>query len=237
MKTTDRAILLRKVNYGDTSLVLRMFCQQRGIKSFLFKGAKKKKAQALLPLSLLEITYFERNENQLTQLTDAQHLITWSNILDDPRKSAVLFFMCDLLNSCLKEENIPQEELFLFLSAELLELDKAPFQANYPFYFLMVMTRFFGFEPAIQEDVPRYFDMHEGLFSNRAPKIFQMELTQVEVQELALCFTSSKDQILGRSYSRTTRQRFVLLLLDYYSYHISGFSTPKSLKILEEVFD
>jgi DNA repair protein RecO (recombination protein O) len=214
-----------------------MLCQQRGIKSFLFKGAKKKKDQALMPLSLLEINYFERNENQLAQLTDVQHLITWSNILDDPRKAAVLFFICDLLNSCLKEENIPQEELFLFLSAELLEFDKAPFQANYPFYFLMVMTRFLGFEPAIQVDEPSYFDMHGGVFSNRAPRIFQMVLTQTEVRELAFCFSSSKDRILDMSYSRATRQRFVKILLDYYSYHISGFSTPKSLKILEEVFD
>lgn len=237
MKHNDRALLLRKTNYGESSLVLRLFCQNRGIKSFLFKGAKKKRGQSLIPLSLLDITYFERNEVQLAQLTEASHVIIWSDSLFDPRKSAVLFFVCDVLQACLKEENIPNEELFLFLSAELLELDKAPFQANYPLYFLMVMTRFFGFEPAVNLEAPHYFDMHEGVFSNQAPRIFQIDLSKVEVQELAKCFIGSKDQILSKPYNRAIRQRFTRILLDYYSYHISGFTAPKSLKILEEVFD
>jgi DNA repair protein RecO (recombination protein O) len=237
MKQTDRALLLRKVNYGESSLVLQLFCLQRGMKSFLYKGAKKKKGQTFIPLAFLEITYFERNESQLAQITAADHVMFWSNSLFDPRKTAVLFFLCDLLQSCMKAENIPQEDLFMFLSAELLELDQAPFQANYPIYFLMVMTRFFGFEPAVDDENPHYFDMHEGIFSNQAPRIFQMEISKAETQELALCFCSNKDQILAKQYSRASRQRFMRILLDYYSYHISGFTIPKSLKILEEVFD
>ena len=101
----------------------------------------------------------------------------------------------------------------------------------------MVMTRFFGFEPSIDHENPHYFDMHEGIFSNQAPRIFQMELSLAETQELAECFCSNKDQILAKQYSRASRQRFMRILLDFYSYHISGFSSPKSLKILEEVFD
>lgn len=237
MKQTDRALLLRKVNYGESSLVLQLFCFQRGIKSFIYKDAKKKKGQTFIPLAFLEITYFERNESQMAQITAADHVMIWSESLFDPRKTAVLFFICDLLQSCMKEENIPQEDLFLFLSAELLELDKAPFQANYPIYFLMVMTRFFGFEPAIDIANPHYFDMHEGIFSNQAPRIFQLEISKNETLELADCFCSNKDQILGKPYNRAIRQRFMRILLDFYSYHISGFSNPKSLKILEEVFD
>lgn len=237
MKQTDRALLLRKVNYGDTSLILQLFCYNRGIKSFLFKGAKKKKGSTFIPLSFLEITYFERNEVQLAQITSANHVMIWSEAIFDPKKSAVLFFICDLLQSCLKEEHIPQQELFMFLSAELVELDKAPFQANYPIYFLMVMTRFLGFEPSIDSEDPHFFDMHEGIFSNQKPRIFQMELSKNEVSELAACFLSSKDQILAKQHSRNTRQRFTRILLDYYSYHVSNFAQPKSLKILEEVFD
>lgn len=237
MKQTDRGILLRKVNYGETSLVVQLFCLNRGVKSFLFKGAKKKKGQTFIPLSLLEITYYERNESQLAQITAAEYVFIWSDALFDPRKSAMLFFICDVLQSCLKEENIPQEDLFLFLSAELVELDKAPFQANYPLYFLMVMTRFFGFEPAIDSEQPHYFDMHEGVFSNQAPRVFQMALSAWEIQELATCFSSNKDQILAKLYTRAERQRFIRIMLDYYSFHISGFSSPKSLQILEEVFD
>ncbi len=237
MKQTDRALLLRKVNYGESSLVLQLLCQKRGVKSFLFKGAKKKKGMNLMPLSFLEITYYERNETQMGQITAADHVIIWSEAIFDPRKSAALFFMCDVLQSCLKDEALPQESLFIFLSAELLELDKAPFQANYPLYFLMVMTRFLGFEPAINCENPTYFDMHEGVFANEQPKVFQTTISKEDIQEFVHCFLSGKDEILARPYSRAQRQRFLKILLEYYAYHVSGFSNPKSLKILEEVFD
>ncbi len=237
MKITDKALLLRKVSYGETSLVLTLFCLNQGLKSFIFKGAKKKRGTLLLPLALLEITYFERVENQLGQLTHADLLMHLTDALDDPRKSAVLFFLCDLLNTSIKEEHIQQKELFMFLSAELVELDKAPFEANYTLYIMMALTRFLGFEPHYESDEPLYFDLHEGSFTRQGPKRAQMPLTTEEVQWFASSFLKGKDQILGQTLSRNSRQRLIRILLDYYSYHISNFSIPKSLVVLEEVFD
>lgn len=237
MKITDKALLLRKVSYGETSLVLTLFCLNHGLKSFIFKGAKKKKGTLLMPLAMLEITYFERVENQLGQLTHADLLMHLTDTLNDPRKSAVLFFLCDLLNTSIKEEHIPQQELFMFLSAELVELDKAPFEANYTIYFLMVLTRFLGFEPNFESEEVLYFDMNEGAFTRQGPKRAQMPLSQEEVRWLASSFRMGKDQILAQSLSRITRQRLIRILLDYYSYHIGNFSIPKSLSVLEEVFD
>jgi DNA repair protein RecO (recombination protein O) len=237
VKITDKGLLLRKVNYGETSLVLTLFTFNHGLKSFIFKGAKKKKGAILLPLAFLEITYFERVENQLGQLTQADLLMHFNDVLFDPRKSAVLFFMCDILNSVIREENIPQQELFLFLSAELVELDKSPFEANYPLYFMMALTRFLGVEPHYDEDQPLFFDMNEGSFTRHAPKRAQMQLTETEMSWLAVNFLKSKDQILAHNLPRNERQRLIRILLDYYSHHLGNFSTPKSLTILEEVFD
>ncbi len=237
MKITDKALLLRKLSYGETSLVLTLFTYNHGVKSFIYKGAKKKKGANLMPLAFLEITYFERVENQLGQLTQADLLLHLNDVLQDARKSAVLFFMCDVLNTVVREENIPQKELFMFLSAELVELDKSRFEANYPLYFLMALTRFLGFEPNFEEDVPLFFDMHEGLFTRQTPKRAQMQLTHPEVHWLSQNFVLNKDQILAQDMPRLQRQRLLRILLDYYSHHLGNFSTPKSLAVLEEVFD
>lgn len=237
MKITDQALLLRKVSYGESSLVLTLFTLNQGIKSFIFKGAKKKRGATLMPLAFLEITYFERVENQLGQLTQADLLMHLNDIILDPRKSAVLFFICDILNSVIREENIPQKELFMFLSAELVELDKSSFEVNYPLYFLMSLTRFLGIEPHYEEQEPLFFDMHEGAFTRHAPFRAQLQLTKEEVFWLASNFIKGKDQILADALPRDQRQRLIRILVDYYSHHVANFSTPKSLTILEEVFD
>jgi len=191
-----------------------------------------------MPLSFLEITYFERVESQLSQLTSTDIILPWLNILDDPRKSAVVFFLCDVLQGALREEHIPQKDLFMFLSAELVELDKAPFEANYPIYFLIALTKYLGFEPAYETDQPLFFDMPEGSFTRTAGLSAQhFPLTKDEVLWLAGSFIMGKDEFLAQKLNRTERQRFTRIILDYYAHHLGGFTTPKSLKILEEVFD
>lgn len=237
MKYTDKALLLKRTNYGDTSLVLNMFCLEKGYKSFMFRGAKKKMGYLMMPLSLLEITYFERSESQLAQMTTVDNLVTLHHIPSDPRKSAVLFFLCDILYACIREENVAQKDLFLFLSAELVELDQAPFQANYPLYVVMALTAFLGFEPSFESEKPHFFDMYEGIFGVTSPGKAQINLVKDEVTWLANAFQMNKDQILDLPLSRSQRQRYLRILLDYYSFHVNNFSNPKSLKVLEEVFD
>jgi hypothetical protein len=57
------------------------------------------------------------------------------------------------------------------------------------------------------------------------------------VNWLSQNFLLNKDQILAQDMQRLQRQRFTRILLDYYSHHLGNFSTPKSLAVLEEVFD
>jgi DNA repair protein RecO (recombination protein O) len=237
VKKSDRGILLKKIDYGETSLILHLYTENNGLRAFIFKGAKRKKGLSLLPLSFLEIVYFERKETNLALISEASHEMIWNQAIFDPRKSAVLFFLCDILHKTIKEEHDAQQDFFQFLVAELTEFDKAPFQANYPLYFLMILSRFLGFEPIIETEQPHYFDRREGIFGDQKPLGNQLEMTYEEVSELAQDFQSTKDQILAKSISRTKRKRTITLLLELYGFHVSNFSTPKSLKILEEVFD
>jgi hypothetical protein len=64
-----------------------------------------------------------------------------------------------------------------------------------------------------------------------------MQLSANEISWLASNFLKSKDQILAYNLPRNERQRLIRILLDYYSHHLGNFSAPKSLTILEEVFD
>ena len=55
-----KAIVLSSLKYGDTSLIVRCYTEQEGLKSFIAKGvfAKKKRNTSLyFPLNELEISY------------------------------------------------------------------------------------------------------------------------------------------------------------------------------------
>ena len=68
MKSTDKAILLNRINYSESSLIITYYTLNNGIQKFLFQGGKKK-ANNLFPLSISEITYYNRPDSSLGKVT------------------------------------------------------------------------------------------------------------------------------------------------------------------------
>ena len=61
MLVTTEAIVLSKINYSETSLIVRCYTLSDGLKSYIVKGSKqgrngKKNAALFQPLNQLEIT-------------------------------------------------------------------------------------------------------------------------------------------------------------------------------------
>ena len=61
MISTSKAIVLKTIKYGDTSLIIHVFTKEHGKIAFIVKGARKVKtkikANIIQPLSILEIQY------------------------------------------------------------------------------------------------------------------------------------------------------------------------------------
>ena len=67
-----RGIVLRTVDYSDTSLIAKIYTEQFGIQSYLIKGAHRKnasiKANLFQPLALLELVVYKKEKKQLQVL-------------------------------------------------------------------------------------------------------------------------------------------------------------------------
>jgi DNA repair protein RecO (recombination protein O) len=236
LKKTEQAILLRKTNYSETSLILTFFCRNSGVHNFIFQGGKKKKGNVLYPLSVVEFEYYSRNDTDLGKITALSPEFIFTTIPNHPYKSATLFFIAEILQKTLRQENEKEEDFFLFLVAEIHELDVAPFEANYPLWFLLELSKWIGIEPRIEHEKGQFFDIKEGLITDyTATNSIQIEKGE-HIQLLAELFVMSKDTMLRQRLNGKTRNKLLRTFLAYYSEHIQGFTFPKSLEILEEVF-
>jgi len=236
LKQKDQAILLRKTNYSETSLVLSLFCRNAGMRSFIFQGGKKKHGNILFPLSVLEIEYYSRSESDLGKITSISPEFIFSTIHSHPYKSASVFFLAEVLQKVIRQENEKDEDFFLFLASEIHELDVAPFEANYPLWFLLELTKWIGIEPQCSSLNAQYFNHAEGRITEIPEK---NELTIESGEHIAVLskfLHLTKDQCLRFPLNSQQRNKLLRTLLNYYSKHIQGFSFPKSLEVLEEVF-
>ncbi len=228
-------IVLRKTDYSETSVILKVLTEKEGVQSFIFQGAKRKnkKGNIISPLSILSFEYYKRNDSQLAKIKSIEPSIIFKNIPFDPYKSSILFFMNEVLNNIVKEKE-DNESLFHFLKNILQILDLDEKTANFPIKFLFHLTKHLGFFPQINEN-PQFFDLQEGTFISYQPN--HPFYINKKNTSLLLAFSGTKfDGNNDPNIDLQTRRELVYDLLKYYEIIFDNFKEIQSLAILESTF-
>ena len=105
---------------------------------------------------------------------------------------------------------------------------------NFHIFFLLSLTKHLGFFPDVRDQSYPYFDMENGCFSA------QKSTQQIEDPRTISVFKSflgtNFDRMCEVLVSSTERKKMLELLMQYYQIHLQGFSRPKSLNILHEIY-
>ena len=238
MQVTTKAIVLTSIKYGDTSLIVRIFTESDGLKSYLLRGilaSKKGKVRKALfqPLTQLEIVASHRNKGSLESLKEAKLNYHYQNLHTNIVKNAMSLFLAEMLANSIHEQET-NKELFGFLEASLQWLDIHREIANFHLYFLIVLTKYLGFYPDVQTRDASYFDLQEGEF------ISSPSFNPILSGENLLFFKSllgiKFDAINAVKMRKNNRQELLQSLVLYYELHLQGFRKPRSLAVLNEVF-
>jgi DNA repair protein RecO (recombination protein O) len=238
MLVTTEALVLSKTNYSESSLIVRCYTRSDGIKSYMIKGGKQgrkgNKTIALFqPLNQLEITAQHKNKSGLSIPKSIKLSKPYQTIPFQMDKISVVLFLSEVLTSALREEEA-NELLFNYLTTSLYWFDMQDDIANFHIFFLISLTKHLGFFPDLRDPNHPYFDMENGCFSAQksAQHIDDPRMISVFKSFLGTNF----DKIFEVLVSSTERKQLLELLMRYYQIHLQGFSRPKSLNILHEIY-
>lgn len=239
MQVTTKAVILTSLKYGDTSLIVKAFTLSDGLKTYLLKGilsAKKGKMRAALfqPLTQLELVANHRNKGTLESIREAKVSYHYQTLHTHIAKNALTLFLAEMLSNSIHEEE-QNTRLFHFLEASLQWLDIHEEIANFHLYFLIVLTKYLGFYPDTNNIEASYFDLLEGEFmaSPSLNPLIQGENLIYFKEFLGIHF----DAIHSVKMRKANRQELLKSLVLYFELHLQGFRKPKSLAILNEVFN
>lgn len=238
MQVTTKAIILTSLKYGDTSLIVRAYTASDGLKSYMLKGvlsSKKGKLKAAYfqPLSQLEIVANHRNKGTLESIREARVNYSYRTVHNDIAKNAMTLFLAEMLSYSILEEEI-NPPLFEFLEASFQWLDMNDEIANFHCYFLIQLTKYFGFYPDSSALHAACFDLFEGGFTD-TPSLHPV-LTGENLGYFKSFLGIHFDAIHTIKMNKTNRQELLQSLVLYYELHLQGFRKPKSLAVLNEVF-
>lgn len=236
---TTKAIVVRAIKFGDTSLIVKCFTKDDGVKSYLLRGVLKSRKGKLKvayfqPLTQLLITANHNSKGTLNTIKEAHVIHPYESIPFSVVKQAIIMFLSEVLSSIIQEEeeNIP---LYDYVEASLIWLDTHNSVANFHLLFLLNLSRFLGFYPDISNKELNGFNLLEGNFTTSIhDKLIVVESQLASFKKL---LGINFDAIHTISFSKQERQTILKIIIRYFELHLEGFKKPRSLDVLETVFD
>ncbi len=234
-----KAIVLHSIKYNETSLITHCYTENIGRQSFMLKGILSAKKGMLRkayfqPLNQLEIVFQPKKNGGLQFLKEVKVIHPYQSIPTTIEKNAIVIFLADVLKKVVQEEeaNLP---LYEFLESALVWLDLHDQIQNFHLLFLLKISRFLGFYPNEENLSLPYFDLATGCFCPRLPLQEGLEGKQVDQLKTLLGMNFGEDSTL--KLNRNSRSDLLQTLLRYFELHLQGFRTPKSLSILNAIFE
>lgn len=233
MRVNSKAIALNSLNYGDNSLICKVYSKEFGFISLISTLRKNKKQNIkpfFDPLNCIQISINYRANKELHRLTEVSRENRSnqreSNV-EAMKKSALRYFLGELLGKVLTQTE-KDELLFDFLwnqSATLLAAEKT--NPDFHLKFMWQLSTVMGISPSLNTN-GEFFDHEEASFVIARPNHNNFEAAEIKVLLLKL--------IENESFNQMQRQSLIRFFLRYFEYQFGGIGKLKSLEVLESVF-
>ena len=243
MYATTSALVLQRIRYAESDLIVTLYTKAYGKQTYRLPHVLKSKkgqlrAAFFQPLTLLEVEVTHRASGGFERLRDVRITQAYHQVYRDPHKSALVFFLAELMQRIIREEEA-NPELYLFLETSMRWLDAQHGScSNFHIVFMLQLSRYLGCYPDIREfdsgsDLV-FFDLLEGRFYAAAQSVYARSGQAVDQLR----------QFLGQDYesgqhlpmSGASRTALLELLFDYFAVHLIGFNRPKSFAVLQELY-
>jgi len=235
---TTKAIVFNTIKYGDTSLIVKCFTFEDGVKSYMIKGVLKSKKGKLKtayfqPLTQLQIVANHTNKQGLNSIREASIIHPYNTLHTSIIKQTIVLFLSEILSSIIQEEE-KNEALYMYIETALVWLDTHTDVSNFHLLFLLNLSRFLGFYPDVSDQNKEAFSLLEGSFTDKTHD--KLTIHSNELISFKKLLGINFDAINTILFNKKERQMILQVIIQYFELHLEGFKKPKSLDILETVF-
>jgi len=233
MKYSSRAIALSYIKHGESSIIAKVFTEEKGLQSFIIKGVRSEKSKKklglfqALQLSNINATYLPKKS--LQYLTDISLLNSQMEEGINMKKNFLSLFIAEVTSKILRENEV-DKPLFQFLwnlkntLASANEIDP-----NFPILFMIDLSKYMGFYPLKRERDSAYFNLELGEFTNSTEQL-NYYINQKNSYYFKALLNKQKITI-----PYANRNQLLLDLIDYYKLQHHELKNMTSHLIIESL--
>ncbi|MEM6967074.1 MAG: DNA repair protein RecO [Bacteroidota bacterium] len=123
MLIKTRGIIFRSIKYSETSIISDIFTEQKGLRTYIISGVRKKNARVsaslLQVMSLVDLVVYHRDDKDMTRIKEIKAAHIYQSLPFDIVKSSVGQFMLELTRKAIREPE-ENEPLFNFVFQSFL---------------------------------------------------------------------------------------------------------------------
>jgi DNA repair protein RecO (recombination protein O) len=241
MQLRTRGIVLQSTDYGETSLVVKIYTETSGMTSFIVSGVRTRNPKFAVslfqPFTLTELIASGKPGQSLLRITDIRLAPPLNGIPGDMVKSSIALFLAEVVYRSIREET-PNPALYGFLFHGIQVLDVSGSDCTrFHLYFLARLTRHLGFFPNGDFTAGvSIFDLREGLFRSEPPlhREYFSPSTTVKLHQLLHTTFESYNSI---DITHGEMKELLKGLVFYFELHQTHGSIIRSHKVLEEILN
>ena len=227
MLKKTRGIVLNYLKYKDTSIIVRIFTRELGLKAYLVNSVRTQsmgsKIALYQPLTLHDLVVYDKENAGLQRISEAKIIFPHRLIPFDFARTSIALFMTEVINRSIYE-GYQNDWLFDFLEESVMTLDKSGCNlGHFPLVFLIEKAKYLGFAP----------EAAEGFLIESIHHPFVPEEINITIDYL-------EDLLTHRFESSFTipialRRKLLDYLLEFHSEHLEHPAPIKSLPIIRQL--
>lgn len=242
------AVVLRTIDYGETSKIVTLYTRGSGKIGVMAKGARSQKSSfggTLEPLAYLDVVYYYKSSRELQTLKESSYVRPFQAIGSDLEKLNVGMRIVELTNILMYQEEADPTafELLRTVLAYLNETDRHP--ANLWPYFQLRMAELQGFAPDIDreslESVPEgggTFDLRNGAVLPPGSSAGEgRRASRTALRAFAIYAKAELPTIMRMQVQPETYREVQELIRGYLRTHVEHLRPSKSRRVFEQMVD
>jgi len=229
----SEAIVLRGMDYSETSRIVTLYTREQGKVSVMAKGARRTKSpfgSTLQPMAYTQVVYYYKPARTLQMLSESSHMKAFHRLNRSLDKITIGLRMVELVDALMEDED-PQRDVFNVLVQSIGALNDAEKRiANVWPYIQLRLARILGVAPAIDRENVQAVGEEGGLFSlanggvypNTARPGNARPAPRAALRAFAIFARASLDVVMRMELDVSTRATVQQLVRDYMRFHFES---------------
>ncbi len=240
------AIVLRSLDYGETSQIVTLFTQEKGKLGVMAKGARRPKSSfgaTLQPMAYTQVVFYYKPTRTLQTLSESSHVESFHRLRRDLTSITVGLRIVELVDALMETED-PIPETFVLLVRVLRRLNDTKSRGTnlWP-YAQLQLAQILGVAPAIQHEQVEAVTAEHGLLSLEDGGVYPSDAVPEEprrasraaLRAYAVCARADLDTVMRLEMTPSVRREVEALVRDFLRYQFDDAYPDRSRSVIAQI--